>query len=217
MKKIIILIAIIFLCGCSVMGLDDEEDIINYLNDKYGDDIEFTPMYTSSCKVYEAGTCRASFTSSITGENEIHIIWNKKDGSDLRDDFLFLKYDKEFKEYYTNIIKNDIDGKFTISEITNRSDYLWDKDLPFNEFIKYENLNTGIAINIANEELDLNVLAETLKETLINSDNKNVASLYLTSFNDSCNLDDVSSCEKINSIYFEVKIVEFFDENAKKS
>ena len=217
MKKYLIFLLIVFLCGCSVVNIVDEDFITNYLSLKYGEDITFTPMYTSSCKIYEAGTCRASFTSSITGENEIHIIWNEKDGSDLRDDFLFLKYDKELKDYYKKVINNDIDGKFTISEISNKSDYKWEKNLSFDEFIKYENLNTGIAINIANEDADLNVIADNIKKTLIENKNTNVASLYLTSFNNSCNLDDVSSCEKKNSIYFEVKIVEFYDENAKKS
>lgn len=217
MKKIIIFLLIFVLCACDTFNVVDEEFINNYLTEKYGSDIKFTPMYTSSCKVYEAGTCRASFTSSLTAENEIHIIWNKKDGSDIRDDFLFLKYDKELKDYYTRIIKNDINNRFIISEITNKSDYKWDKDLSFDDFIKYENLNTGIAINISSEDIDLNELADSIKKTLADSKINNVASLYLTSFNDGCNLDDVTSCKKSNSIYYEVKIVEFYDENAKKS
>ncbi len=217
MKKIVILFLTLFVCGCTVFNSVDELFITSYLNEKYGSDIEFTPMYTSSCKVYEAGTCRASYTSSVTGENEIHVIWNEKDGSDIRDDFLFLKYDSELKDYYKKLINNNIDNRFIISEISNKSDYKWDKNLTFDEFIKYENLNTGIAINIAGEEEDLNALAESIKQNFLNNKINNVASLYITEFESGCNLNDVSSCKKVNSIYFEVKIVEFYDENAKKS
>ena len=45
----------------------------------------------------------------------------------------------------------------------------------------------------------------------------NVASLYIANYNSGCNLDEIDKCTKINSIYYEVKIVEFYDENAKKS
>ena len=61
-----------------MLGNVDEVDIANYLNAKYGDDIEFTPMYTSSCKIYETGTCRASYTASDTGEKEIPLVVQKK-------------------------------------------------------------------------------------------------------------------------------------------
>ena len=218
MKKVVLfLTCLVFLCGCEMLGNVDEVDIANYLNAKYGDDIEFTPMYTSSCKLYENGTCRASFKASDTGENEIHIIWNKKDGSDLRDDYLFLKYDSQLKAYYTGLIKDVTKSKFVINEISNKSDYLWDKNLSFDEFIKYDNLNSGITINIANADLDLNEFAESIKDYFNSKNITNVASLFITSYNNGCNLDNTDGCTKANSIYYEVKIVEFFDENAKKS
>lgn len=218
MKKIVLfLICFVFLCGCEFMSMVDEEFITNYLNEKYGDDIEFTPMYTSSCKIYENGTCRASFTASDTGENEIHIIWNKKNGSDMRDDYLFLKYDKELKSYYTNLINDVTNSKFKIQEISNKSDYLWKENLKFDDFIKYENLNSGLSINIANSSIDLNSFAESIKDYFKSKKINNVASLFLTSYNNGCDLNNIDSCKKANSIYFEVKIVEFYDENAKKS
>ena len=217
MKKIIIfIICLVFLCGCAI-NIVDEVYITNYLNEKYGDDITFTPMYTSSCKIYENGTCRASFTASDTEDNEIHIIWNKKDGSDLRDDYLFLKYDKELKAYYTGLINDVTNSKFVINEISNKSDYLWEKNLSFDEFIKYENLNSGISINIANSSIDLNKFAESIKNYFNSKKINNVASLFITSYNNGCNLNNTDNCKKVNSIYYEVKIVEFYDENAKKS
>ena len=217
MKKLILfMICLIFLCGCA-FNVVDEIFITNYLNEKYGDDIKFTPMYTSSCKIYENGTCRASFTSSDTNEKEIHVIWKKKDGSDIKDDYLFLKYDNELKSYYTSLIKDVTNSKFVINEISNKSDYNWDKKLSFDEFIKYENLNTGITINIANSSINLNTFAESIKDHFNSKKINNVASLFLTSYNNGCDLNNVNNCKKANSIYYEVKIVEYYDENAKKS
>ena len=218
MKKIIILlICLVLLCGCEFMSVVDEVYITNYLNEKYGYNIEFTPMYTSSCKIYENGTCRASFTASDTGEDEIHVLWNKKDGSDLRDDYLFLKYDKEIKSYYTTLINGVTNSRFIITEISNKSDYLWTENLTFDEFIKYENLNSGITINIADSNINLTEFAESIKEYFKNKKINNVASLFITSYNNGCDLHNTDTCKKVNSIYFEVKIVEFYDENAKKS
>ncbi len=218
MKKIVLfLIIFLFLCGWELTSSVDEIFITDYLNNKYGEDIEFTPMYMSSCKIYENGTCRASFTASDTGDNEIHIIWTKKDGSDMKDDYLFLKYDKQLKSYYTNLIKNVTSNKFVINEISNKSDYKWEKNLSFDEFIKYENLNSGLSINIANSSVDLNKFAESIKNYFNSKKINNVASLFITSYNNGCDLNNTNNCKKANSIYYEVKIVEFFDENAKKS
>jgi len=217
MKKFLILICILFISGCTLIDSVDEIFITNYLNNKYGNDIKFTPMYTSSCKIYEEGTCRASYKASDTEDNEIHIIWNKQDGSDMRDDYLFLKYNDKLKEYYTNLIKKATNVKFVISEISNKSDYKWDKSLGFDEFIKYENLNTGIAINVSSSDIDLNQLGDTIKEYFKSQNINNVASFYLTNYDNTCDLNNTSNCNKINSIFYEVKIVEFYDENAKKN
>lgn len=218
MKKVLlILISILFLYGCGILDFVDEETITNYLNDKYGNDIVFTPMYTSSCKIYETGTCRASFTASDTGDMEIHIIWTKENGSDMKDDYLFNKYDSEIKSYYTSLIRDVLSSKFKVTDISNKSDYNWDKLLTFDEFIKYENLNSGISINIANDNIDLNLVAESIKEYFESKKINNVASLYIANYNNGCDLDNIDKCTKINSIYYEVKIVEFYDENAKKS
>ena len=217
MKKYLLIICILFLSACSFVNVVDEVYITNYLNEKYGSDIEFTPMYTSSCNVFENGTCRASFTSSDTEDKEIHIIWNQNDGSDLRDDYLFLKYDKELKDYYSKLLKNAINYNFNITEISNKSDYLWKESLEFDKFIKYENLNSGIAIDLNAGEIDLNQLGDKIKEYFNSKGVNNVASLYLTTYKSGCDLSHTESCKKINSIYYEVKIVEYYDENAKKS
>lgn len=216
MKKILLGLMILMLCGCSVLGEVDEEQITNYLNKKYGDDIKFTSLYKSSCKVYELGRCRATFTSDDLEDKEIQIFWNEDDGSDMKDDYLYKKYESELVSYYTKLFKGSINGNFELKLLANKSDYNWKKMLTFDEFLKYDNLNLAISINVVNEDIDINVLVEQLKNVLKNNNISNVASLYLANYKSGCNLNDIKSCKKVNSIYNEVKIVEFFDENSKK-
>ena len=220
MKKIILVFfAILFslcLTGCDMLETVDEETITHYLNNKYGDDIKFTPLYKSSCKVYELGKCRSSFTSDDLKDKEIHIFWNESDGSDMKDDYLFKKYETELENYYSNLFKGSIVGNYELTVPSNKSDYNWKKMLTFDEFVKYDNLNPAISINIVNDSIDIKVLSEHLKDVLKNNNISNVASLYLANYENGCDLNDIKSCKKVNSIYDEVKIVEFYDENSKK-
>ena len=216
MKKVLLVFLILLLSACTLGNEVDEIFIQNYLNNKYGEDIVFTPVYTSSCKIYELGKCRSTFTSSDLENKEIQIFWTKEDGSDLKDDYLFKKYESNLKDYYNNLLSSSMNGNYKLEVMANKSDYNWDKNLSFEEFLKYENLNLAISINIANSSEDINLLGERIKSVLKQNNVSNVASLYLTSYNDECSLDNVSSCTKVNSIYVEVKIVEFYDENSKK-
>ena len=148
MKKVIIVLLALMLCACNPFEFVDEEYITNYLNEKYGDDIEFTPLYKSSCKLFEAGVCRASYTASDLDNMEIHVIWTEKSGLDMKDDYLFKKYDQELKNYYTNILR-DSAYRFKISEISNKSDYAWHTNLTFDDFIKYEKLKGDSRVGVA--------------------------------------------------------------------
>ena len=216
MKKFLILFFMFIICGCELINGIDETFITDYLNKKYGDDITFTPNYKSSCKVYETGKCRASYSASNLKDKEIQIIWTKEDGSDMKDDYLFQKYENTLNKYYSKLFQSSINGNYKLDILANQSDYNWDTNLKYEEFFKYENLNLAISINIANDNVDLSTLGNTLKTILKNNKISNVASLYLTNYNSGCNLNKLNSCKKVNSTYIEVKIVEFYDENTKK-
>ena len=215
MKKFILIICLFLLCACETVNKVDEMFITDYLNNKYGEDITFTPKYISSCRIYELGKCRASYQASNLKDKEIQIIWTKEDGSDMKDDYLFQKYEGTLNKYYAKLFSSLISGNYKLVIMANQSDYAWEKNLTYEEFFKYENLNLAISINIANNNVDLTSLGERIKDILKSNNIKNVASLYLTNYNSSCNLNDLSKCTKVSTTYVEVKIVESFDENSK--
>ena len=206
MKKIILVLSIIFLCSCSLFNEVDDVFIKNYLNNKYGDDITFTLSHMNTCNLMSMDSCEAYYTAS-DAEGEIFVTWTTTDGSDIKDDYLFKKYDKQLNTYYKNILSKVIDSNFKIEVFSNKSDYEWD-NLSFDEFVKYKYLNSVISIHIASKNIDISELSDSIKSILKKNDITNVYGLYITTYNNGCDLTDVSKCQKINSSYVEVKIVE---------
>ena len=136
MKKVLLIICILLICGCNKITGVDEMFITDYLNNKYGDDITFTPKYKSSCRIYDLGKCRASFEASNLQDKEIQVIWTKEDGSDMKDDYLFQKYESTLNKYYSKLFQNLISGTYKLDIMANQSDYGWDKNLTYEEFFK---------------------------------------------------------------------------------
>lgn len=211
MKKVILLFVILLLFGCTSPTGVDSIFIKEYLNNKYGDDITFTLSHMESCSTLVYESCTAFFTASDLGEDkEIYVVWNELDGSDMRDDYLFKKYDSQLREYYKNLISKVVKNKFTIDVQSNKSDLSWDKNLTFEEFLKFEKLNLGISINIANNDEDITSIGDDLKALFKKNKLKNISSLYITTYKKGCNLEELDKCKKVNSAYIEVKITDKF-------
>ena len=210
MKKVILLCLTLLLFGCTNPVGVDSLFIQEYLNNKYGDDITFTLSHMESCSTLVYDSCTAFFNASDLEDKEVYVVWNELDGSDIRDDYLFKKYDTQLREYYINLISKVVKNNFTIDVQSNKSDLSWDKNLTFDEFLKFEKLNLGISINIANNDEDINSIAEDLKALFIKNKLRNISSLYITTYKKGCNLSDLDNCKKVNSIYVEVKITDKF-------
>jgi hypothetical protein len=215
MKKILIIISILLLCSCKYVNGVNESFVINYLKSNYGEDKIFVFSSESTCDLYQLGYCSAYYKASDI-EDEIYVIWYDGNGNDIRDDYLFKKYKSEIKDYYYNLFSKEIKSKFNVEILSSKSDYKYGKDSKFDDILNYENLNLSLKVNIASDDNETTKLGETLKNVINNRKVKNVSSLYLTSYQKNCNLNDVSNCKKINSSYIEVKITEDKQEELKK-
>lgn len=207
MKKIVVIMMIFLLCSCTLTNAVDDPFIQVYLTNKYGSDVTFEKAHADECNLLHMDECSAYYKAS-DAEDEIYIMWSKADGSDIKDDYLFKKYKKELVSYYTKLFDKVINSKYKLEVFSNKSDYKWEENLKFEDFIKYENLNSVISLHIASKDLDISSLAESIKTLLKNNKIKNVAAVYITTYNNGCSLEDVSKCKKINSSYIEIKIVE---------
>ena len=209
MKKIIIVISILLLCGCKYVNGVDNNLILNYLNNNYGEENKFEYSHDGICNLYETGYCSSYYKSSDL-KYEIYVVWYDGDGMNMKDDYLFKKYQDQIAAYYKKLFDPYIDGTFTIEVLSQNSDMNWDKDATFEEILKYDRLNLSIGVNIISNDKDTTDLGESLKGAIEKKKIKNVSSLYVTTYKKGCNLEDKDNCKKVNSSYIEVKITDKF-------
>ena len=207
MKKVLIGICILLLCACQYINSVGEYYVINYLNKSYGEDKIFAFSEDGQCDLTQLGLCSAYY-KAIDLEEDIYVVWYDGDGMDIRDDYLFKKYKNDIRDYYYNYFSKTIRSNYNVEVLSQKSDMKWKKDAKANDILNYEDLNLSLRINIASDDSDTTSLGETLKNLVNSRDVRNVASLYLISYNKGCNLDELSKCKKVNSSYIEVKIVE---------
>lgn len=207
MKKVLLVICVFLLSACQYVNSVNDSFIKNYLKTNYGEEKEYAFSEKGPCDLYEMGYCSAYYKASDVVE-DIYVVWYDGDGMDIRDDYLFKKYKSDLKNYYYSYFSKAINSKYDVEILSQKSDMKWAKDAKANDILNYEDLNLSIKINIASDNNDTTALGETLKNLVNERKVRNVASLYLTSYNRNCNLNDISKCKKINSSYIEVKIVE---------
>ena len=207
MKKLLIVLSVLLLCSCEFVNGVNNFFIMDYLKKSYGEDVTFTYSQDGTCELYQVGYCSAYYNASDLDE-EVYVVWYDGNGNDMRDDYLFKKYKNQIRKYYDDMFSSVISNKYKVEIATQKSDMLWKKDAKYEDILNYENLNLSLTLDIVSDEADTMNLGETLKDLINTRKVKNVSSLYITTYNRGCNLDDVSKCTKVNSSYIEVKITE---------
>ncbi len=207
MKKVLLVLSIFMLCACQYINSVGDYYIKNYLNKSYGEDKIFAFSEDGQCDLSQLGYCSAYYKASDLTE-DVYVVWYDGDGMDIRDDYLFKKYKTDIKNYYQTFFSKTIRSNFSVEVLSQKSDMRWPKDAKPNDILNYEDLNLSLRINIASDDNDTTSLGEALKNLVNGRDVRNVASLYLISYNKGCNLNEVNKCKKVNSSYIEVKIVE---------
>jgi len=208
MKKVLLLlISILLLSACKYINNVNDSYIVNYLKTNYGEEKEYRLSENGTCDLYQIGYCSAYYKASDIKE-DIYVVWYDGDGMDIRDDYLFKKYKSDIRDYYYNYFSKTINGKYNVEILSQKSDLNWQKNSKANDILNYEKLNLSMQINIANDDVDTSSIGETLKNLINERKVRNVSSIYVTSYNRGCNLEDTSKCKKINSSYIEVKITE---------
>ena len=210
MKKVIVLLlCVLMLSGCKYINSVDNNLIVTYLNNKYGSDNNFEYAHEGICNLYEMGYCSSYFTATSL-KDEIYVIWTDGSGMDMKDDYLFKKYQNQIADFYSKLFDSAIDGKYQIEILSQKSDMNWDKDATFEDILHYDRLNLSIGVNIISNDKDTTPLGEELKSRIEKKKMKNVSSLYVTTYNKGCDLNNKDNCKKVNSSYIEVKITDKF-------
>jgi hypothetical protein len=210
MKKIIILfLCILLLSGCKYINGVDDNLITNYLTNSYGKENKFEYSHEGICNLYEMGYCSSYYKSSDL-KYDIYVVWYDGDGLSMKDDYLFKKYQDQIADYYKKLFNPAIDGQYQVEILSQKSDMNWDKNATFEDILKYDKLNLSIGVNIISNDKDTKGLGEELKSLIEKKKLKNVSSLYVTTYNKGCNLNNIETCKKVNSSYTEVKITDKF-------
>ena len=115
MKRVLLLLLFGMLaCGCSFFNYVKTEDVLKYLNEKYGEENEFYFVKESECNLFELGICSSVFSSKKLYGKEFLVSWKDDKGKTMTDTYLDALYKGSLDSYYADFFRNKLDFSFTV-------------------------------------------------------------------------------------------------------
>lgn len=149
-KKLIgMFIILLSMCGCSAINKVQNQDVIDYLNSKYGDH-GFYFVEEDECNLLNLGTCSSIFSSSDLGNEVFSVTWYDGNGKDMKDTFIEKLYSDELSNYYAKYFDGKLSFGYSIDAILDDScDECNKRFISYEEYLKLiQGKGLSIYINI---------------------------------------------------------------------